>query len=309
MTLDLSSGNGAIPMTRMKWQTRPRMDVYLNLRCRIPAELEDELPGLIAPSKVLGVELGEPSKGTMEASIYLRDGENESADSLRRALAGSGAVDFTLVRRETEDWLEGYRTSAQPFAVGERWWIDPHPDRSTPAPGDRRRLAIEPRMAFGSGSHESTQGVLLALEALEIKGRSVLDVGTGSGILALAADSMGARWVVAFDIDPAAIWVARQSACQQDWIPRVQFLLGSIGCIANTTFDVVLCNMIAARSLPLLADLRRLLKPGGVVVFSGLLGTEVKIVSDELTLAGLVVRSTRVLGEWASLTVTTDGST
>jgi ribosomal protein L11 methyltransferase len=278
-------------------------DAYLNLRCRIPADLEEELPGLIAPWPVLGVEIGEQSRDTVWASIYLREDEMESADSLLLALAGSGAVDLTVVRQETEDWLEGYRANARPFAVGERWWIDPHPDRPTRAPENRRRLAIEPRTAFGSGSHESTQGVLLALEELEINGRSVLDVGTGSGILALAADSLGARWVVAFDLDPAAIWVALQSARQQDWHPRVRFLLGTVGCVGNSAFDVVLCNMIAANFLPLVGDIRRLLVPGGVAVFSGLLDSEFDSVSEKLASAGLVVGSTQRLGEWLSLTV------
>jgi ribosomal protein L11 methyltransferase len=286
----------------MKERTQPRMDAYLNIRCRIPAAFEEELPGLIAPWPVLGVEICEQSEESVWASIYLPEAERDSADSLRRALAGSGAIDVTLTRRETEDWLERYRAHARPFVVGDRWWIDPHPDQPTPAPGDRSRLAIEPRTAFGSGSHESTQGVLRALEELEINGRSVLDVGTGSGILALAADSMGASWVVAFDNDPAAVWVARQSARQQDWRPRVRFLVGTMSCVGNTDFDVVLCNMIAAKCLPLIGDIRRLVKVGGAVVISGLLGSEVGIVSEELATAGLVVRSTRRLGEWASLT-------
>jgi ribosomal protein L11 methyltransferase len=76
-----------------------------------------------------------------------------------------------------------------------------------------------------------------------------------------------------------------------------------VGCVGNAAFDVVLCNMISAKSLPLVGDIRRLLVPGGTAVFSGLLGSELKAVSRELAPAGLVVCSTRQLGEWLSLTV------
>jgi ribosomal protein L11 methyltransferase len=162
-------------------------------------------------------------------------------------------------------------------------------------------LVIEPRMAFGTGTHESTRAILVALEDIEVNGRRVLDVGTGSGILALAAECMGAESVVGLDIDETAIWVAFDTARQQEWSSRAIFVLGSLECIGGAEFDILMCNMISSSLLPLVGDLRNLLAAKGVAVVSGLLASEVESVSRALTEAGFAIESQCTLGEWASL--------
>ena len=156
-------------------------------------------------------------------------------------------------------------------------------------------------MAFGTGSHESTQAILLALEDVEVTDRRVLDVGTGSGILALAVESLGAAPVVGLDIDETAIWVARETARQQEWPSRAKYVVGPVECIGGVEFDIVMCNMISTVFLPLVGELRRLLAPAGIAIFSGLLGSEVDSVSGELEDAGFAIRSHGIHGEWASL--------
>ncbi len=143
--------------------------------------------------------------------------------------------------------------------------------------------------------------MLMALENIEVAGADVLDVGTGSGILALAAERLGARQVVALDIDEAAMWVARQTCVQQEWSPRVQLVLGPVTCIGAARFQVVLCNMISSNFLPLLAEMSRVLATDGLVILAGLLEAEIDSVTGALSSAGLETRSRRVLGEWASL--------
>ena len=170
-------------------------------------------------------------------------------------------------------------------------------------------MVIEPRMAFGTGTHESTQAILLELEALEVANKRVLDVGTGSGILALAAERLGAGWVIGLDIDAVAIRVASETASQQDWQSDVRFILGSTGCIGEAEFDIVLCNMIATNLLPLADDLVRLAGSNGIVVCSGLLASEICVVSDVLQATGLSLLSKRQLGDWACLTTSRAGAT
>ncbi|MCW8985294.1 MAG: 50S ribosomal protein L11 methyltransferase [Thermoanaerobaculales bacterium] len=276
-------------------------DTYLSIRCIIPADLEDELPEMLAPWPVLGTEVGETSDRGVGVAVYLDGAEVEGADGVRCLLIAHGAEDVSRELLEATDWLAGFRDSVRPFEVGQRWWIDPHPDRPCAAPPGRLRLAIEPRMAFGTGSHESTQAILMALEDIAVNGRRVLDVGTGSGILALAAERSGADSVVALDIDETAIWVARETAAIQEWSPRVIYVLGPVDCLGGAEFDIVMCNMITTIFLPLVGEIRSRLAPSGISVFSGLLASEIESVSMALAKAGFAIRSHSILGEWASL--------
>jgi ribosomal protein L11 methyltransferase len=280
---------------------------YICIRCRIPAGLEDELPELLTGCSVLGTEVDDRVGGQVQATVYLSESNRDCALQVCSALADHGALDIEESLLPADDWLAEYRQQVQPFSVGERWWIDPHPDQLSAIPGGRRRLVIEPRMAFGTGTHESTQAILLALEDLEISGRRVLDVGTGSGILALAAERLGAKWVVAVDIDEVAILAAGASARQQDWESNVRFILGSMGCIGEVEFEIVLCNMIAADLLPLAGDLQRAAGSNGIVVCSGLLVSEIPMVTDVLNATGLRLISKRQLGDWVCLTTSRSG--
>ena len=280
---------------------KPKPDTYISISCSIPADLEDQLPVLLAPWGVLGTEIGDHMGSGIRVTVFLPGADADGADSVGRLLVDHGATDVEQGSHEAEDWLAAYREVIRPFEVGDGWWIDPHPDRPTTAPAGRQRLVVEPRMAFGTGTHESTQAILIELEEIEISGRKVLDVGTGSGILAFAAECLGAESVVGLDIDETAVWVAVETARQQEWESRVSFVLGPVGCLGGVEFDIVLCNMITSSFLPLAGDLRKSLGPTGIVVFSGLLATEVNTVSELLASARLKVISTRYLGDWASL--------
>ena len=164
-------------------------------------------------------------------------------------------------------------------------------------------MVIEPRTAFGSGSHESTQLILLELERLEVDGATILDLGTGSGILAIAAAGLGGKKIVAVDIDEDAIWVARETANLQEQRPGIHYVLGPSDCLGAVDFDIVLCNMIFANMLPVLPQLHGLLAPDGVAVLSGLLATDAGDITETLMSHRLEVTGERVLGEWASLVV------
>lgn len=276
-------------------------DTYISIRCVIPANLEEELPALLAPWSVFGTEIHDASGGGVGITVYLSGADLDGAEAVHRKLIESGAKDVVRGSLDDGDWLETYRSQSQPFTVGSGWWIDPRPDRPTAAPAGRRRLVIEPRMAFGTGFHESTQAILMALEEIEVSGRRVLDVGTGSGILALAAECMGAESVVGLDIDETAVWVASETARQQEWPSRVRFVVGSVDCLGGAEFDIVMCNMITSSFLPLVGELKNRLAPTGIAVFSGLLVAEVESVSGALEAAGFAPPARRILGEWASL--------
>lgn len=278
------------------------MDSYLSLRCSVPRHLEDELPELLAGVSILGTEVDGPSGEGLALSLYFERSEEGARHLAHELLEAHGGVGFVLGTLRAEDWLAAYREQVRAFAVGESWWIDPHPAAPAAAPKGRRRLVVPPRMAFGSGSHESTRLVLEAIETMALAGRSVLDVGTGSGILALAAERAGARLVIGLDTDATAVGVAREIARQQEWSAGVHFAVGSAGCVTTGAFAVVLCNMISEHFAPLLGTIERSLSVGGEVVLSGLLEVEIGDVTSMLAASSLTVRCRRTAGGWASLT-------
>jgi ribosomal protein L11 methyltransferase len=278
------------------------MAEYLELTCRLPVGAEDHLHQALSEVRVLGAQVFESDGATSPLTVYLHVFQADDAARLRVLLEADGASCVEVRELEAQDWLAGWRESAAPFPVGRGWWVDPRPQEPSEAPPGRSRLVVEPRTAFGSGTHESTRLVLAALEDIPLAGRAVLDVGTGSGILAVAADRLGARPVVALDIDPEAVWVARRTAHEQEWPARPLLLVGPISAVGGGRFDVVLCNMITEEVRPLLPAIRGALKADGTAVLAGFLAAEDEAVRSDLARVGLVVRDHRRLGEWLSLT-------
>lgn len=189
-------------------------------------------------------------------------------DSARRT-ALLGMYPGSLLRvEEQRDWVQTARNLLQPMQVGERFFLVPA-WRGDPTPPGRLRIAVNPGLAFGTGVHESTQLCLEALERYLSPGMTVLDVGTGSGILAEAARLLGAEKVYACDVDPAAVEIAGQ------WEhPPLRFL-GSADAVAEGVADLVIANITAGWIARLAPDLLRARRPGGVLLTSGIEADEV----------------------------------
>ncbi len=279
------------------------MNSFICLSCLIPESSDEELAAVLVESSSLGAWLQPEEPGVLRAVIYLDPSASDAEAMLEEALRRIGGREMSRQMVADRDWLEQYRRSARPFAVGSRWWIDPRHDDAAGAPDGRVRLRIEPSTAFGSGSHESTQLILTALEELPVEDATVLDLGSGSGILALAADALGARWVVAVDIDPQAVWVARRTRDRQEWSSRVALVVGTAAAVVEGAFDVVVCNILTGVLVPLLPEIQRRLKPAGRAILAGMLETEVGAMSDALAASGLLVGREMSLGEWAALEV------
>ena len=152
--------------------------------------------------------------------------------------------------------------------------------------------------AFGTGLHASTRGLLRWIDGEELSGRRVLDVGCGSGILAIAAERRGAA-AVAFDLDADAVFEAHRNLVRNR-ARRVQVFAGELRAVAST-FDVVLANMIWEESAPLVAGIARRLAPGGVALFSGILDERESAAIGGLVAAGLRIGSIQPDEEWRTI--------
>jgi len=201
------------------------------------------------------------------------------------------------------DWAAAWKVHFPVMRVGRRLVIRPTWRRHR-ASGDDVVIALDPGMAFGTGLHPTTRLCLAALERAtaggELDGARVLDVGCGSGILSIAAARLGARDVTGLDIDPIAIEATRANARRNRLARRIRARAGSLPS-GEPAFDVVVANLIASVLVTLAGPLREEVRPGGLLIASGIFEDRVAEVAAAIEGAGLVVVDRSDEGEWVAL--------
>jgi ribosomal protein L11 methyltransferase len=247
--------------------------------------------------QVEGFAAAPPERGLVEANL---------------ALLWTGRADappaLTVERLPDRDWLAENQASFPPLRAG-RYFIHPSHYRGR-VPAGTIALIIDAATAFGSGEHATTQGCLLALDALARRGRrrAVLDMGTGTGILAMAAAKTWRRRVVARDIDAEAVRVAARNAAANGVAALIDVgrSAGYRGLRRGGGFDLVFANILARPLVLMAPDLARVLAPGGVAVLSGLLARQECAVLAAHRACGLrLVRRIRLQG-WHTLVLARD---
>jgi len=196
-------------------------------------------------------------------------------------------------------WATAWRRHVRPVRVG-RLFVRPSWVR-TPAPARSLVIEIDPGMAFGTGLHPSTRLCLRALLTAVPAAGVVFDVGTGSGILAIAAARLGAGRVLAVDEDLVAVAVARENVRRNGVASRVRVARGDGLRRTASRADVIVANIVADVIIPMLPDLRAHLEPGGVCIGSGLVVDRVADVLRAADAAGLRHRRTVAEGEWRAV--------
>lgn len=208
----------------------------------------------------------------------------------------------TRLVRET-DWADAWRAYFPVMRVGRRIVIRPTWRRHQRSAGDVV-LALDPGMAFGTGLHPTTRLCLGGLEPLADDGRlagaRVLDVGCGSGILAIAALRLGAAVALGVDTDPIAIEATLANARRNGLTPRLEARVGSVP-TGEPPADVVLANLIAGALVPLAPLLHDELRPGGTLLASGIFSDREVEVRDALAAAGLTITGRTSEGDWVAL--------
>jgi ribosomal protein L11 methyltransferase len=205
------------------------------------------------------------------------------------------------------DWAEAWKAYFPVLRVGRRVVIRPTWRRHRRQPDDVV-LALDPGMAFGTGLHPTTRLCLAMLEAVgdrgDLDGATVIDVGCGSGILAIAALRLGAARALGVDTDPIAIEATLANARRNGLLRRLSAREGSLPA-GDEPFDVVLANLIAGVLVPLAPLLRDAVRDGGTVLASGIFIDREAEVVNAFRAVGLVVRERSAEGEWVALAVTT----
>ncbi|RNC72238.1 MAG: 50S ribosomal protein L11 methyltransferase [Desulfuromonadales bacterium] len=290
--------------------------------CDVPAEMVDLLADFLVELSGNGVSvdnreldtfsldgLEEPPVKTLRAYFTPDDSLDAKLAELERFI-GDHAPAFgdppparptvTLIREE--DWATGWRQHFAPARIGRHLVIKPTWEPFTPEAGDLI-IELDPGMAFGTGTHPTTKLCLEALEKLGHPG-DVLDVGTGSGILAIAAAKLGAPRVVGTDIDPDAVEVARDN-CTLNQV-TVELCTTPLAAIPGR-FQVVLANILAEDLVRMAGDLTAMVASGGHLILSGILVEREPFVIDGFARTGLSHIETTREGEWCCLLYRANG--
>jgi ribosomal protein L11 methyltransferase len=199
-----------------------------------------------------------------------------------------------------EDWAEAWKQRLTVLHVGQHIVIRPSWLDYTPASEDVV-IRLDPGMAFGTGLHPTTQMCLVALEEIVRPGVRVLDVGTGSGILAIAAVKLGAARVLAVDNDPVAVKAAKDNAVANGVQDRVNVMRGSLAGVSDG-YDLVVINIVAKVIVDMVREgLAKQLCPGGILVTAGIIADQAPVVVEALEQNGLALTEQRQTDDWICL--------
>ena len=224
----------------------------------------------------------------------------ERLGALSRTESGLGALTLDTANVRDEDWSETWKQFYKPFRAGKTLVVKPTWERWDAEPGDRI-IEMDPGMAFGSGTHETTGMCLALLEEAVSGGEKVIDVGTGSGILAIGAALLGASEVLAIDIDPDAVKVARENIRHNGLEGKIRAVQGNLLDDQAETCQVCVANIIADVICAFAAPLKAHIVPGGLFICSGIIREREEDVRAALLAAGYEILKTEHRGEWTAM--------
>jgi ribosomal protein L11 methyltransferase len=267
-------------------------------------------------SNTTGVELSEdkdrPDFITLRAYFNIAPDTEKLRAQILRHLKLIDLPEFALrgIKSLTiadQDWLAEWKKGYEPVVVGQRLLICPSWKRDQARDTDRVVVEIDPGMAFGTGTHETTRGCLEMLEKYW-QGGALLDVGTGTGILAIAAIKLapGSR-VIGFDVDPEAVEVALENAAINGVADDLELEVNKLSSFHGQEFDAVLANLTTDVIAPLAADFAQVIKPQGALIVSGILLEQGDEVKSALEKQSFKIIEEKPDGEWVTFALRLPG--
>ncbi len=245
-------------------------------------------------------------KDTVKVSLFVPEEKNllEYTDFLKERFSALGIdAEITLDGVNEEDWAESWKQYYKPIPLG-RVTIVPAWEKYD-AREDEVVIKMDPGMAFGTGTHETTRLVMKIMQDEIRGGERVLDVGTGSGILAICASKLGARSVNAYDIDPVAVKVARENAladgCDNITV-GVSDLLHGVD-LSDGKYDFCVANIVADIIIRMMPDIRNYLAPGAPLILSGIISMRADEVKESVRACGFTVVREEKENDWLALMV------
>jgi ribosomal protein L11 methyltransferase len=207
---------------------------------------------------------------------------------------------YTFTEMEDQDWLEGWKQFFSPVSLTDRIAVMPSWETYDALPG-QQVIILDPGMAFGTGTHGTTYNCLLAVSDYVQPGLSFCDIGTGSGILAIAAAKLGASPIVGTDNDALAVKVATNNAVVNKVDDQIKFTTADLTTGIDGKFDITIANILAPVILELIPYLPGVMKPGGIFISSGYITSQEEKIAAALVAAGHTMIKRYEREDWVTL--------
>ena len=246
-------------------------------------------------------------------TAYLGEGERELADALRDKIAGLrefadfdlGSLEYEWRIVDDEDWKYEWKKYYKPFDVGHKLYVRPYWE--APKETQRYEIVLDPGMAFGNGTHETTYMCMELIESNIKPGDSVYDVGCGTGILAVAAVKLGAGETLALDRDAIAVDAARNNITLNGLQERIEVMEGDLLSGHDEKADMIIANIIADVIIDFAQDAYEKLNTGGIFISSGIINARAEETRLAIETAGFEILENKKMGEWQAFAARKNG--
>lgn len=250
-----------------------------------------------------------PSEGViLKAYLPVNSFINETVRELEQSIKGLREFDldpgnFTIEITEVDeqDWANSWKQYYHPVKISQRFTIVPTWEDYTPVESDELIIELDPGMAFGTGTHPTTVLCLQALEKYLQPGETVVDVGTGSGVLAIGAALLGAKRIMALDLDEVAVRAAQENVAYNQVNDQVTVVQANLLDAIEEPPDLIIANILADIIMSFSKDAYTLVKPGGLFIASGIIGQKREEVRNDLISHGFEIVETVLMEDWVAI--------
>lgn len=222
-------------------------------------------------------------------------------ESLRQFSLNPGRFTIGITEVDEEDWANSWKQYFHPVKISKRFTIVPTWEEYTPVESDELIIELDPGMAFGTGTHPTTVLCLQALEKYLQPDQMIVDVGTGSGVLAIGAALLGAKHITALDLDEVAVRAAQENVTYNDADDRITVLKGNLLDSIEEPPDMIIANILAEVIMSFSQDAYQLVKPGGLFITSGIIGAKRDEVRNDLMAQGFEILETVLMEDWVAI--------
>ncbi|WP_285765395.1 50S ribosomal protein L11 methyltransferase [Peribacillus sp. SI8-4] len=250
-----------------------------------------------------------PDEGVLiKAYLPVNSFLGETVDAIKESINNLLLFDIDLGKNivsisevNEEEWATAWKKYYNPVKISERFTIVPTWEDYTPVSSDELIIELDPGMAFGTGTHPTTVMCIQALERTVRPGDLVVDVGTGSGVLSIAAALLDAKQIQSLDLDDVAVQSATQNVELNKVQDRVSVSQGNLLDGVHEQADVVVANILAEVIMSFTDDVAKVVKPGGYFIASGIIQPKKQDVKDAITASGFTIEETVLMEDWVAI--------